>query len=274
MPETQTHSPTPAIEMRGVTVATMRDASQIVAKEINWTVLDGEFWVVAGPQRSGKSDLLMLMGGLMSPVRGTYRCFGEEMPIFEDDRLPQRLRLGLVFDSGQLFNQMTLAENVALPLRYHENLSRATAEPRVQALMEMMELTAVAHHSPSTVARNWQKRAGLARALMLQPDVLLLDNPLSGLDARHAAWWLNFLEQLSAGHSLRDGRPMTIVATTEDLRPWLGNKRKFALIDEKTFSVIGTREQLATSNDPLVRELLSGDITALSSDTIVVKRES
>lgn len=274
MSETQTHAPKPAIEMRGVTVATMRDAAQIVAEEINWTVLAGEFWVVAGPQRSGKSDLLMLTGGLMSPVRGTYRFFDEEMPIFEDERLPQRLRLGLVFDVGQLFNQMTIAENVALPLRYHENLTLADAEARVQALMEMLELTPFAHRLPAGVARNWQKRAGLARALMLQPDLLLLDNPLRGLDARHAAWCLNFLEQLSAGHSFRGGRPMTMVATTEDLRPWLGNKRKFALIDEKTFSVIGTREQLASSNDPLVRELLSGEITALASDIVSVKRES
>ena len=272
--ETETHSPTPAIEMRGVTVATMRDASRVVAEGINWTVHAGEFWVVAGPQRSGKSDLLMLTGGLMSPVRGMYRCFGEEMPVFEEERLPQRLRLGLVFNSGQLFNQMTLAENVALPLRYHENLTRAAAEPRVQALMEMMELTPVAHQSPDTVARNWQKRAGLARALMLQPDVLLLDNPLSGLDARHAAWWLNFLEQLSVGHSFKGGRPMTIVATTEDLRPWLGNQRKFALIDEKTFSVIGTQEQLTASDDPLVRELLSGEAATPSPDAVVVKRET
>ena len=274
MSETQTHFSPPAIEMRGVTVATMRDAAQIVVEEINWTVHAGEFWVVAGPQRSGKSDLLMLTGGLMSPARGTYRCFGEEMPIFEEERLPQRLRLGSVFDSGQLFTQMTIAENVALPLRYHENLSRTAAEPRVQALMEMMELTAFAHRSPATVARNWQKRAGLARALMLQPDLLLLDNPLSGLDARHTAWCLNFLEQLSAGHSFRGGRPMTLVVATDDLRPWMAGSRKFALINRKTFSVIGAVEQLTASNDPLVRELLSGETGAPSSETGIVNRKS
>ena len=274
MSEKQNNPPTPAIEMRGVSVATMRDASKIVVEGINWTIQAGEFWVVAGPQRSGKSDLLMLAGGLMSPARGAYFFFGEEMPVFEEERLPQRLRLGFVFDNGQLFNQMTIAENVALPLRYHKNLTRAAVEPHVQALMEMLELTRFAHRPPATLSRNWQKRAGLARALMLQPDVLLLDNPLGGLDARHTTWWLNFLEQLSAGHSFRDGRPMTVVVTTDDLRPWLGNERKFAVINGKTFSPIGTREQLAASNDPMVHELLSGDTAAQSSDTVVLKREA
>ena len=73
----------PAIEMRGVAVNSMKDQSVTVAEDVEWSVAAGEFWVLAGPQRSGKSDLLMLTGGLMSPLRGAYRFFGEAMPIFE-----------------------------------------------------------------------------------------------------------------------------------------------------------------------------------------------
>src|SRR5689334_19085390 len=89
---------TPALEMLGVAVSSMKDPDVTVAEGVDWSVAPGGFWVVAGPQRSGKSDFLMMTGGLMAPTRGTYRFFGEEMPIFEDARLADRLRLGLVFD--------------------------------------------------------------------------------------------------------------------------------------------------------------------------------
>src|SRR5437016_9236274 len=116
------HQTEPVIEMQEVALGSMRDQTVLVAEEINWTVVAGDYWVVAGLQGSGKSDFLMMTGGLMPPLSGTYRLFGEEMPIFEDARLKKRLRLGLAFETGQLFNQLTVAENIALPLRYHENL--------------------------------------------------------------------------------------------------------------------------------------------------------
>lgn len=255
-----------AIEMSGVAFGSMKDQTATVAEEINWTVNTGEFWVVAGPQRSGKSDFLMLAGGLMSPTRGAYRCFGAEMPIFEEERLAERLRLGLVFDGGQLFNRMTVAENVALPLRYHENLTRDKAEPRVQAMLELMELTHFANRKPTAIARNWQKRAGLARALMLRPDVLLLDNPLARLDARHANWWLNFLGQLARGQTALRNQPMTLVAMSESFRPWREHASHFALLNDGKFTPIGNRAALEASADALVRELLAGELPAGTTD--------
>ena len=109
----------PAIEMHDVAVGGMRDQSLTVLEGINWRVAEGDYWVVAGLQGSGKSDLLMMTGGLMPPLSGAYNLFGEPMPIFEEARLKTRLRLGLAFDTGQLFNHLTVAQNVALPLRYH-----------------------------------------------------------------------------------------------------------------------------------------------------------
>lgn len=252
----------PAIEMRGVSIVSMMDQSATVAEDINWTVNAGEFWVMAGQQRSGKSDFLMLAGGLMSPAHGTYRFFGEEMPIFEEERMEQRLRLGLVFDGGQLFNQMTIAENVALPLRYRQDLTRDEAEPQVQAMLDLLELTVFARRLPGAVARNWQKRAGLARALMLKPDVLLLDNPLTGLDARHAIWWLNFLGQLSRGQTALRSQPMTLVVTTESFHPWRDRASHFALLNDGRFIPIGDRAALAACDDALVRELSAVELTA------------
>src|SRR5436309_4299693 len=112
-----------AIEMQAVAVSAMRDQSIQVAEGINWTVAAGDYWVVAGLQGAGKSDFLMMTAGLMPPAQGSYRLFGEEMPIFDEARLNHRLRLGLVFDGGQLLNHLTVWENVALPLLYHETLA-------------------------------------------------------------------------------------------------------------------------------------------------------
>ena len=247
----------PAIEMHGVAFGAMSDPSATVAEDVNWTVNTGEFWVVAGSQRSGKTDFLLLTDGLLPPVRGTYRFFNEVMPIFEDERLAERLRLGLVFDGGQLFNHLTIAENVALPLRYHRSLASRDAEPRVQAMLELTELLPFANSPPAAIARNWQKRAGLARALILQPDVLLLDNPLTGLDARHTSWWLGFLDRLSRGQSGRRDQAMTIIATADDLRAWRGHAQRVACLIGKRLLVLGDWSEADRRGEAAVRDLLN-----------------
>jgi ABC-type transporter Mla maintaining outer membrane lipid asymmetry ATPase subunit MlaF len=241
--------------MREVAVNSMKHPGVTVAEGVDWTVVAGEFWVVAGAQRSGKSDLLMLTGGLMSPLRGTYRFFGEAMPIFDEARLAERLRIGLVFDSGQLFNRKTVAENVSLPLLYHHELAPEDAGERVQAMLALTGLTAFANSTPANLARNWQKRAGLARALILQPEMLLLDDPLAGLDARHAAWWLQFLDRLSLGAEGMQRKPLTLVATTSDLRPWRAHAKRVACLTEKRLIVFRDWPELDRSRDPAVREL-------------------
>ncbi len=243
--------------MTGVAVGSMRDPDTLVAEHIHWTVNAGDYWVVAGLHGSGKSDFLMLAGSLMAPRQGQYRFFGEEMPIFEDARLKQRLRLGLVFEGGRLLNQLSVAENIALPLRYHRNLSPEAAAAAVAELLEGTELAPWAECTPGTLGRSWQKRAGLARALALRPEVLLVDNPLSGLDPRHVRWWVDFLDQLSRGHPLMQHQPVTLVVTAADFRPWKGHARQFAVLRDRSFVVLGAWGQLEAASGELVRELLT-----------------
>jgi ABC-type transporter Mla maintaining outer membrane lipid asymmetry ATPase subunit MlaF len=235
------------LRMEEVAVGSMHDLSLVVAEHVNWSVQSGDYWVVAGWQGSGKSDFLMMTGGVMAPLRGQYWLFGEEMPIFDDARLQVRLRLGLVFDGGRLFNQLTVRENVALPLRYHRNLTQTAAEPEVNALLEAMELGPWADSTPGALSRNWQKRVGLARALMLRPELLLVDNPLAGLDLRQEHWWLDFLSQLSKGHPLL-GPPLTLVVTAADLRPWKDRARQFAVLKDRKFAVLGAWSDLESAS--------------------------
>jgi len=255
-------SEVPALEMRGVTVGTLRDPDRLVAEGVTWTVSPGEFWVIGGLQGSGKSDLLMMTAGLMPPRAGQYRLLGQEMPIFEESRLGHRLRLGLVFDGGQLLHRLTVLENVALPLRYHQNRPREEIEGAVRELLTATDLLAWAASTPGAIPRPWQKRAGLARALTLRPEVLLLDCPLSGLDARHTNWWLNFLGALARGHPSLGGRPLTLVATSEDLRPWRGWAHRFALLQDRRFTVLGDWTSVEQNPDPAVRALLGAQPTA------------
>jgi len=247
----------PAIEMRGVTVGAMRDVTFTVIEGMDWTVAAGEFWVVAGQQQSGKSDFLMLTAGLMAPLAGGYKLFGSETQNFGEAELAERLRVGFVFEGGQLFNQLTIAENIALPMRYHKDLTPDAAAAEVKSLLDLMELAPLADVTPANVAANWRQRAALARALILKPEILLLDNPLAGLGARHRQWWLRFLDQCWRGHEFCGGKPMTIVATTDDLRPWENARRKFALLRDKKFIPLGSWNEVGTANDPVVKELLA-----------------
>lgn len=249
-------SEVPPIRMTDVAVGSIADLSVLRIEQVNWTVRTGDYWAIAGLQGSGKTDLMMMTGGVTAPASGQYWLFGEEMPIFDERRIPSRLRLGLVFDGGQLFNHLTVRENVALPLRYHDNLTPAEAEERVIPVLETLELGPWADSTPGAIGRNWQKRVGLARALMLKPELLLVDNPLGGLDFRHSLWWLKFLDELATGHPLLNQRPLTLIVTTADLRPWKGSAGQFAVIRSRKLNVLGTWEQLESASAELLKELM------------------
>jgi len=256
MPADAPSKSTLAIEMRDVAVGAMRDQSTLVAEQMNWSVPAGDYWVVAGLQGSGKSDFLLMTGGVMAPAGGTYRLFGEQMPIFDEARLKSRLRMGLVFETGQLFNHLTVSENISLPLRYHQDLPKAEAQERLQKILDATELAPWADSTPGAISRNWQKRVGLARALALEPELLLVDSPLTGLDLRHAYWWLNFLEQLGRGEGLANGRKMTLVVTAADLRPWRNQAHQFAVLKNKRLTVLGSWTALEKASEELVDELV------------------
>jgi len=253
----ETISNSTVVEMHAANISALRDTSLTVVENVNWSVAAGEFWVVAGQQQSGKSDLLMTAAGLLLPSRGSCRVFGCETDSFGEAQLAERLRVGFVFAGGKLFNQLTVAENVALPLRYQKNLSEAEVAKNVSALLEIMELMPFANATSANLAANWRQRAALARALILQPELLLLDQPLGGLGARHRQWLLQFLEQLQRGHAWFGGQPLTIVGSTDDLRAWRHPQRKFAVLDEKTFSVLGLWNENEFAQNAAVKELLA-----------------
>ncbi|MGA2750454.1 MAG: ATP-binding cassette domain-containing protein [Verrucomicrobiota bacterium] len=252
----------PVIEMTGVSVGSRANPDLPFLENVNWSVRPGEYCVIGGLHGSGKTDFLSLIAGLTPPLQGSYRLFGQEMPVQGDKFLAERLRIGLVFDGGQLFHRLTIEENIALPLRYHRILARADLDQSVNTMLELTGLSPQAGRLPGQAGRAWQKRAGLARALVLQPEVLLLDNPLGGLDSHHVQWWLGTLDQLSSGSRFFEGRPMTLVITAEDLRPWRNRPASFAILKKRQFCPLGHHPQLGRLTDPLVKELLAEPLGA------------
>lgn len=249
----------PVIEMFDAAVASTRAPGTAVISDVNWCVLLDDYWVIGGPTGSGKSDLLATAAGLQRPLRGVHRLFGHELLQFhEADRLRERLRVGMVFEDGaRPFPQLTVAENVALPLRYHRNWNDAMIRQRVEEMLEATELSAFADSAPSGLMRALIPRIGLARALALGPEVLLLDNPLAGLDPRQERWWLNFIASLAEGHPSVKGRKMTLIVACDDLRPWMNRGQRFGLMKGNHFLPLGDRDDLGRCNEPLLRDLIA-----------------
>jgi ABC-type transporter Mla maintaining outer membrane lipid asymmetry ATPase subunit MlaF len=245
------------MEMRDVVVTSLRHPDEVVLQDVNWTVAAAEFWAVAGLLRTGKSDLLALASGIMRPASGTYHLFGKELTAgFEHERMALQLRIGLVFDGGQLLHHLTLENNIALPLRYHLGDANAQVEQRVRELLEFTGLAQWARRLPNQVNRNWQQRIGLARALALKPELLFLDNPLTGLDPKDAAWWTDTVSALAAGHPVVDGHRLTLVVTADSLEPWRRRVTHLAVLRDRQFIGLGTPEQLTGRQEPWLEELL------------------
>jgi ABC-type Fe3+/spermidine/putrescine transport system ATPase subunit len=131
-----------------------------------------------------------------------------------------------------MFAHMTVAENIALPLRYHFDWTLMQSVESVKKILELTGLETQAQSTASAMSGNWLQRVGLARALALKPEVLFLDEPLSGLESRHRQWWQSFLENLSTGLPWNDNRQVSVIIATNTPENWSAWGQQFARIDE------------------------------------------
>ena len=248
----------PLVELREVAVAA-RDAAEILIEGVDWSVEAGEFWLVAGLPGCGKSQLLQTAAGLLPPARGRCRLFGREVAeLAEAEYLPLRHRIGFVFpDGGRLFNQLTVAQNVGLPLCYLRDCPLDQVAEPITRLLDQTGLLAFANAYPAMLSRSFRQRVAVARALALEPDLLFLDNPLSGLDAGQARWWLEFVAGLVRRGAASEGHPRTVVAAVDDLRPWLGLARHVGLIQDRQWRRVDDLAAAVRAGDSRLRDLLA-----------------
>jgi ABC-type transporter Mla maintaining outer membrane lipid asymmetry ATPase subunit MlaF len=215
-------------------------AGTVVVQDVDWRINAGEFWVVGGSYGAGKTDLLSTAAGLQRPEDGSVSLFGNDIAgLHESELVLLRRRVGLVFKhGGRMFANFTVLENVELGVRYQENLGPVEAVEKVERVLDGTGLTQFATRIASSLGPNLRHRVGLARALALEPEVLLLDEPLVGLDVQAQRWMVEFLK-LSLTKSLK-----AIVVGTNHFEPWLQIGTHFAVLKEKRWLAFDNRGAL------------------------------
>lgn len=245
------HSSSPIIDVRHVKT---RFGSAVVHDDVSLAVEKGEVFAIAGGNGSGKSVLMREMILLQTPTAGAIRVFGQEVSAMsEADILALRRRCGVLFQHGALFSSLTVAENVAVPLREHTKLSKEFIEELaiLKVAFTGFPITSVTKY-PNELSGGMRRRAALARAIALDPELLFLDEPTSGLDPISAAGFDELVQHLT------EWLRLTIVIITHDLDSLWRIADRVAVLGNGKVLGIGTMDELSQSADPLIHEYFHG----------------
>jgi phospholipid/cholesterol/gamma-HCH transport system ATP-binding protein len=238
------------IQCRNVT---KQFGAQTVLSDLTLNVKRGERLVILGGSGAGKSTLLSLMMGETRATSGHIVIDGQDICEMSDRQLDEyRTKMGVLFQSGALFQSMTLAQNVALPLQEHTDLDPATIDVVVKMKLELVGLREHAHKKPSEISGGMKKRAGLARGLALDPQIIFYDEPSAGLDPVS----VTEVDHLIMG--LNETLGVTTVVITHEMVSAFRIAHRLVLMDQGKFVADGTPEEMKNSPDPLVRQFING----------------
>jgi len=226
-----------------------------ILRDVNFEVRRGEVFVIVGSSGCGKSTLLKHMIGLFPPQRGEVWIEGENLVTAEGEARTRLLRhFGVVFQSGALFGSLTLSENVSLALREFTDLPEAAMEYVALSLLQVVGLGGAAHRMPAELSGGMQKRAAIARAMVLDPHILFLDEPSAGLDPVTSAGVDALIQELSRYFGI------TFVIVTHELQSINAIADRVIMLDELTRSIIaeGSPAELRQQNtNPSVRRFFN-----------------
>ncbi len=218
---------------------------------INFEVKPGETLVILGGSGSGKSTLVRTLVGLERPSSGQIWINGKNIAAISRTEMDEiRKKMGMSFQGGALFGSMTVGDNVALPLREHTKLEESTIEIILRLKLEQVGLAGFEYYMPSQLSGGMKKRAAVARALAMDPEILFFDEPSAGLDPIIAAG----IDQLIL--ELKRAFRMTIVVVTHELASAYLIADRMVLIDKGNVLSIGTTEEMRSSAQPRVRQFL------------------
>jgi len=224
-----------------------------VLNGLNVAIPDETITVVLGPSGTGKSVLIKHLIGLMFPDSGEVIVKGEAVPTLTMPKLlALRRRIGVLFQDGALFGSMTVFDNIAFPLRQHTDMSEGQIAERVNQRLADVGLSDAVDDLPSQLSGGMRKRAGFARALVMEPDIVIFDEPDSGLDPVRTALLCELIKEM---HSLHGG---TYMVVTHDIASARRIGEYIALLWRGRIVEAGDAEKMFSSENPFVRQFLSG----------------
>jgi phospholipid/cholesterol/gamma-HCH transport system ATP-binding protein len=239
---------------------------RVILHDVSFRLGQGCVLAVVGPSGCGKSTLLRCLVGLLRPTTGRVSILGKDLAVLDRHDLDElRRRFGVAFQGSALLNSMTIADNVALPLREHTRLDEATIRIMTRLKLEQVGLGDAGDKVPSELSGGMRKRAGIARALAMDPQVLFLDEPSAGLDPITAAGLDNLIDRL------RSGLGLTLVVVTHELDSIRRIADRILMLDDGRVRLDGTMEEAERSRDPRVRQFFDrrADTDAPPSDDYV-----
>ncbi len=234
---------------------TMAYGSFVVQRDLTFTINRGDIFIIMGGSGCGKSTLLRNMVGLVKPATG--EVFYEDVSFWASDsevRDELMKNIGILYQSGALWSSMTLAENIALPLQTYTNLTASRIREIIALKLALVGLSGFEDYYPSEISGGMRKRAGLARAMAMDPEILFFDEPSAGLDPVSA----HLLDELIL--ELRESLGATVIIVTHELASIfaIGNNSVFLDPDTKTMRAVGDPNQLlAESSDPVIQKFLT-----------------
>ncbi|MES2644513.1 MAG: ATP-binding cassette domain-containing protein [Myxococcota bacterium] len=243
----------PPIELRGVS---KRFGSLVVLDNVNLTMPRGQTTAVIGPSGTGKSVLLKHIVGLLRPDAGEVRVFGVDMASASEQRVYQvRKRLGMLFQDGALFDSLSTGDNIAFPLaRHRPDMNAKRRRERVEEVLEMVELPGLYDRPTSALSGGQRKRVGLARAIVTEPEVVLFDEPNSGLDPMTS----DAIDQLIV--SMKERLHITFVVISHDIVGTLNVADRICMLYGGKVVASGTTAEVIHSDNVMVRRFLGRNL--------------